>query len=147
LADTLERFIAAQAGVYAEVVRDLLSGSKRGHWMWFIFPQLRGLGRTSTAEFYGIASSLEARDYLAHPLLGGRLLECTALVNRIQNKPLDEIFPFPDNLKFRSSMTLFGCVAKGDKASAFNNALARFCGGVPDPETVRRLGDSTPAAT
>lgn len=103
----LQRFLDAQADIYQRVIRELRSGRKTSHWMWFIFPQLRGLGHSATAQHFAIASLDEARAYLAHSVLGPRLRECTELVNEIQNKTIEEIFGFPDYLKFRSAMTLF----------------------------------------
>src|SRR6201996_8486462 len=103
----LKRFVDAQAPVYRTVVDELRGGRKRSHWMWFVFPQLRGLGSSPTAVRYGIASLQEARAYLAHDLLGPRLRECTRLVNEVQNRSIAQIFGSPDDLKLFSSMTLF----------------------------------------
>src|SRR5438046_1700808 len=102
----LERFLTAQAPVFETVLEELKAGRKRSHWMWFIFPQLRGLGWSPTAQFYGIGKLKEARAYLAHSVLGPRLLICTEAVLAIRGRSLHEIFGFPDDLKFRSSMTL-----------------------------------------
>lgn len=114
----LERFVTAQASVFPTVLAELKAGHKRNHWMWFVFPQLRGLGHSSMASFYGIASLNEARAYLAHPLLGPRLELCTRTVLEIPNDSLHQIFGSPDDMKFQSSMTLFASAA-GDPASAY----------------------------
>jgi uncharacterized protein (DUF1810 family) len=136
--DDLERFVEAQAAVYAGVVAELAAGRKRGHWMWFVFPQLRGLGHSATARYYGIASAAEAKAYLAHPLLGARLRECTRLVLAVEGRSAHAIFGSPDDLKFRSSMTLFGHGAADD--ALFSAALDRYFGGERDPLTLERLG-------
>jgi uncharacterized protein (DUF1810 family) len=133
----LERFVQAQDKVLPQVRRELAEGRKRSHWMWFIFPQLRGLGHSPTALFYGIASLAEAAAYLAHPLLGPRLEACTALVNAITGRSLHEVFGSPDDLKFHSSMTLFAAAKPG--ASVFRDALDRHCGGAPDQRTLDLL--------
>ena len=112
----LDRFVQAQDPVLAQVRRELGEGRKRSHWMWFVFPQLRGLGRSATARHYGIGSLAEARAYLAHPALGSRLVECTGLVNRIEGRSAHQIFGGLDDLKFHSSMTLF---AAGLEAPVF----------------------------
>ena len=109
----LERFERAQEAVYACVRKELAAGQKRSHWMWFIFPQLEGLGNSATARAYAIRSLDEARAYLAHPLLGARLRECTQLVNALTGRTLEEVFGYPDDLKFRSAMTLFALRAGG----------------------------------
>jgi uncharacterized protein (DUF1810 family) len=133
----LQRFVAAQDGAY-EVVRDeLRTGRKRSHWMWFVFPQFKGLGFSQMAQFYAISSLDEARAFLGHPLLGPRLRECVELVNRIEEKSLFDIFGGPDDLKFRSSMTLFERAAPNE--AAFSHALDKFCRGVRDPFTLERL--------
>src|SRR3954468_6578993 len=103
----LRRFVEAQDLVYERVVSELQSGEKRSHWMWFVFPQLKGLGHSAMAGRYGIGSRAEAEAYLAHEVLGPRLGECVRLVNELEEKRVDEIFGYPDNLKFHSSMTLF----------------------------------------
>lgn len=134
----LERFVVAQAPVYERVRAELASGSKASHWMWFIFPQLRGLGRSAMAEHFGLASRAEAEAYLAHPVLGARLRECTRLVLDVRNKTLHEIFGTPDDLKFRSSMTLFAAVAPEEPL--FRQALDRYFGNRPDTLTEQMLG-------
>ncbi len=133
----LERFVAAQDAVIAAVREELRAGRKRTHWMWFVFPQLRALGRSGTALHYGIASLAEARAYLAHPVLGPRLTECTELVCAAQGRTIHDIFGSPDDMKFRSCMTLF---AAADPAAApFTEALRIFFDGRPDPLTVDLL--------
>ena len=107
----LERFVTAQAPVFATAPAELQAGEKRSHWMWFVFPQLRGLGHSAMAMRYGIGSLDEARAYLAHPLLGPRLIECTCAVLAIEGRPLHAIFGSPDDVKFCSSMTLFSLAA------------------------------------
>jgi len=109
----LERFVAAQAPVFAAALAELRGGRKRSHWMWFVFPQLRGLGRSSMAEFYGIVSLAEARAYVAHPVLGPRLTLCAEAVLAIEGRSLREIFGSPDDVKFCSSMTLFSRAGRG----------------------------------
>ena len=133
----LERFVAAQNPVYAQVCRELRQGLKQGHWMWFIFPQLKGLGHSSMANRYGISSAAEARAYLAHPVLGPRLQECTSLVNNVEGVSVDDIFGYPDDLKFRSSMTLFAHVSSG--SNVFADALQKYYAGHPDPLTLETL--------
>jgi uncharacterized protein (DUF1810 family) len=133
----LGRFVDAQEPVFASVLSELRSGRKRGHWMWFIFPQIRGLGRSSTAEYYAIGSLAEAQAYLKHPVLGPRLVECCRLVNIIEGRTATEIFGYPDDLKFRSSLTLFARAAPGQ--SVFAEALAKYFGNEPDPSTLARL--------
>ncbi len=134
----LERFVEAQAPIFPTVLAELRAGRKRTHWMWFIFPQLRGLGRSSIAQFYGIASLAEARAYLAHPLLGPRLIECTQCVLAIDGRSLYQIFGSPDDLKFNSSMSLFS-LAVADAQSVFDQAIARYCEGNVDSQTRRLL--------
>ena len=134
----LERFVEAQDPVYAQVCRELRQGRKQGHWMWFIFPQLKGLGQSFMASRFGISGADEARAYLAHPVLGPRLAECTSLVNRVEGVSVDEIFGYPDTLKFRSSMTLFAHVSSG--SNVFADALEKYYGGEPDQLTLEMLG-------
>ena len=133
----LARFVDAQAPVYARVIAELAAGQKRSHWIWYIFPQLRGLGRSETARLFGIASRAEASAYLVHPILGPRLLECTALMCGIENRSLAEIMPFPDDVKFISSMTLF--VAVTETPALFLGALDRFAAGRQDRATLALL--------
>ena len=135
----LARFVAAQAPVWPQVRAELAGGRKRSHWMWFVFPQLRGLGKSTMAERYGIASRAEAAAYLAHPLLGARLLEATHLMLAADaGESALAILGTPDDLKFRSSMTLFAAVA-GSPPSTFAAALARYFGSVGDPATLALL--------
>jgi uncharacterized protein (DUF1810 family) len=120
----LQRFVDAQDPVYERVLAELRRGRKETHWMWFVFPQMRGLGYSPMAVKYGIASRAEAEAYLAHPLLGARLRECTGLVNQIEGRSVDEIFGYPDNLKFRSCMTLFASATEDNEI--FEEAIRRY---------------------
>ena len=133
----LARFVTAQDGVYARVLQELGQGAKRSHWMWFVFPQMAGLGFSATARTYALASLGEARAYLQHPILGGRLLECTRLVNQVEGRTALAIFGSPDDMKFRSSMTLFGQAAPGE--ALFSDALAKYYEGEPDRRTLDLL--------
>lgn len=130
----LERFVTAQTPVFDTALAELKADRKRGHWMWFIFPQLRGLGHSSMARFYGIGSLDEAQAYLAHSLLGPRLTLCTEAVLASSATSLRELFGSPDDLKFRSSMTLFA-TATADDGSLYQKALDRWCGGQADQQT------------
>jgi uncharacterized protein (DUF1810 family) len=131
----LERFVTAQATVFESVLAELRAGRKQSHWMWFVFPQLRSLGRSSTAQFYGISSLKEARAYLAHPLLGPRLDLCVKTVIGCDSPSLHAIFGSPDDLKFRSCMTLFS-LASENPDNAYRQALDRWCDGQPDERTL-----------
>ena len=150
----LRRFVLAQDPLFSQVCAELAAGLKESHWMWFIFPQLQGLGSSSTAQRYAIGSLEEARAYLAHPLLGERLRQCTQLVNQVEGRTAQAIFGYPDYLKFRSCMTLFAraagdgsvgnaATAAADVAGAdatganrvFREALARYFAGEEDPRT------------
>ena len=133
----LNRFVHAQAAVYRNVVDELRDGRKRGHWMWFVFPQLRGLGSSPMAARFGISSLDEARAYLGHDLLGPRLHECAQLVNQVQGRSVAEIFGWPDDLKLCSSMTLFARAT--DDNDDFVALLDRYYWGQEDPLTVARL--------
>ena len=113
----LERFVLAQSPVYQDVLRELKAGMKMSHWMWFIFPQIRGLGRSPVSIEYAISSHEEASAYLKHPILGPRLRECTSLVLLVEGRSIEEIFGSPDDMKFRSSMTLYAHVSQGDETS------------------------------
>lgn len=135
---SFERFAAAQAPVYESVLTELRAGRKRGHWMWFIFPQLRGLGRSAMADLFAIGSLPEARAYLAHPLLGVRLRECTRATLEADAVSLTAFFGTPDDLKFRSSMTLFDRAAD-EGEGLFGAALERWCEGVADRLTLELL--------
>ena len=134
----LQRFVEAQDGIYEQVLRELRAGRKTSHWMWFVFPQIEGLGYSSMAQRYAIGSRAEAEAYLKHPVLGPRLRECTALVNGVEGRSLHQIFGSPDDMKFRSSMTLFAA-CDGDEASVFKTALEKYCGGEGDPLTLQRI--------
>lgn len=133
----LGRFLDAQAPVWPRVEAELAAGAKRSHWMWFIFPQIAGLGRSGAARFYAIADLAEARDYLATPPLGERLRRATALMLSHAGTPAEHILGEIDALKFRSSMTLFA--AADPSEPLFLEALAAFHGGEPDPATLRLL--------
>ncbi len=133
----LERFIAAQAESYLSVIKELKAGEKETHWMWFIFPQLSGLGRSSTAKFYGISGREEARAYLGNDILRGRLIECAEAVFAVQNSSLINIFGNPDQFKFCSSMTLFEAVDA--KTTCFTSCLEKYCNGRRDEKTLRLL--------
>lgn len=133
----LQRFVEAQDPVYADVRAELRAGRKRTHWMWFVFPQLVGLGHSSMAQRYAIASRAEAEAYVRHPLLGARLRECAGLVNAVEGRSIEQIFGAPDDLKFHSSMTLFAAVTGGDQV--FAEALRKFFEGRPDAYTLEKL--------
>ena len=133
----LARFVDAQQEIYEQALAELRAGSKRSHWMWFVFPQIAGLGRTVTAQRYAIADLAEARAYLAHPVLGPRLAECAQALLAVPDRTATQILGTPDDLKLRSSMTLFAHAA-GDPA-VFRAVLDRFYGGEDDPATVQRL--------
>ena len=132
----LARFVAAQSPVLDQVLAELRAGRKRTHWMWFVFPQVAGLGHSATARRYAIATLAEARAYLAHPVLGARLETCAALANAVQGRSALDVFGAPDDAKFRSSMTLFKHA--GGKA-VFDEALVKYFAGEEDQATVERL--------
>lgn len=136
-----EHFLKAQEPLHAAIAAELAAGRKQTHWMWFVFPQLRGLGRSPLAQFYGLEGPDEARAYLAHPVLGERLRECTGLVlGHAGRRSLHAIFGSPDDLKFRSSMTLFARAAEAeDGVAPFRQALELFCDGEEDPLTLALL--------
>jgi uncharacterized protein (DUF1810 family) len=141
----LERFVEAQAGCYARVLAELAAGAKTSHWMWFIFPQLDGLGSSATARRYAISGLAEARAYLAHPMLGARLRECTQAVLAVERRTAHEIFGSPDDLKLRSCLTLFALAAGPAPApenQVFGEALAKYYRREPDPVTLRLLTSS-----
>jgi uncharacterized protein (DUF1810 family) len=133
----LRRFVDAQDPVYHRVLAELRAGVKQSHWMWFVFPQVAGLGRSATAEFYAIRSLDEAKAYLAHPLLGGRLKECTRAILDVTGKSARQILSTPDDLKFRSSMTLFAHAAPEE--ALFRDALAKYFDGEEDAMTIELL--------
>lgn len=136
----LSRFVQAQDPVMAQVRRELSAGRKDSHWMWFVFPQLAGLGHSAMARQYAVGSLAEAQAYLKHPVLGPRLVECTELVNKVVDRSAHEIFGSPDDLKFRSSMTLFAAARPG--ASVFRGALDKYFEAVPDLLTIESLSRS-----
>jgi len=133
----LQRFVEAQAPVYPRVLSELRRGRKQSHWMWFIFPQLAGLGHSAMARLYALSSREEAAAYLVHGVLGPRLRECTALVNAVEGRTIREILGSPDDLKFRSSMTLFAAVSSEPE---FTASIEKFYGGAPDQKTLELLG-------
>lgn len=133
----LARFVNAQNSVFDEVRAELRRGDKEGHWMWFVFPQLKGLGHSRMSQRFGISSRAEAEAYLVHPILGPRLRECTELVTLVEDRSVEEIFGEVDALKFRSSMTLFAQVAA--QGSVFTGALQKYFSGKPDQLTLDRL--------
>jgi len=135
----LHRFVRAQDPVFEQVCAELREGQKRGHWMWFIFPQLRGLGHSDMSVKFGISSEEEARAYLEHPALGPRLRKCSCLVNRLEGVSIKKIFVHPDDLKFRSSMTLFATIRSTSDKTDFENALQKYFAGKPDRVTILRL--------
>jgi uncharacterized protein (DUF1810 family) len=134
----LERFVEAQAGVIGQVCAELRAGQKRSHWMWFVFPQIHGLGSSEMAVRYAISGREEARAYLDHPVLGQRLKECAGIVVGMEGKSVEDIFGYPDNLKFHSSMTLFAEV-EGPSERVFHKALKKYFGGQVDKATLERL--------
>jgi uncharacterized protein (DUF1810 family) len=133
----LQRFLDAQAPIYARVLAELGRGQKQSHWMWFIFPQVAGLGHSAMAQRFAIASRGEAVAYLGHAVLGSRLKECTALITAVEGRAIREILGSPDDLKFQSSMTLFSVVSSDPEFSA---AIAKFYGGKSDQRTMDLLG-------
>ena len=133
----LGRFLDAQAGTFERALSELASGTKRSHWIWFIFPQLKGLGSSAMAHRYTLGSLDEARAYLSHELLGARLEQCTTLVIKSHALSLRELFGSPDDLKFCSSMTLFAHASHAD--SLYHAALNRWCDGIEDPLTMSAL--------
>ena len=139
MADTfdLQRFVSAQEPVMAHVLAELRAGAKRSHWMWFVFPQIAGLGSSATAQRYALRSLEEAKAYLAHPVLGERLRECTAIVVGLEARSAREIFGWPDDLKLRSSMTLFSRAASDP--APFVAVLEKYFEGKPDDATLARL--------
>lgn len=137
----LDRFVRAQSPVYAAALRELSQGAKRTHWMWFVLPQLAGLGTSEMARRYAISSADEARAYLAHPILGPRLRECTEAVNALENTTADAIFGYPDNRKFQSCLTLFEATAPD--SAIFSGAIEKYFAGKRDPETLRLLAETS----
>jgi uncharacterized protein (DUF1810 family) len=133
----LNRFICAQEPVIAQVVNELRAGQKASHWMWFVFPQIRGLGSSSLAQRYAIASREEAKAYHQHPVLGARLQQCTQLVLNIEDRRAEQVFGYPDDMKFRSCMTLFAQAAP--QQSMYRAALQKYFAGEPDPRSLEIL--------
>jgi uncharacterized protein (DUF1810 family) len=142
----LERFVAAQdrGGTYQHAVAELRAGAKVSHWMWFVFPQIAGLGMSATSREYAISSVEEARAYLAHPVLGPRLRECAQIVADTEGRSADRIFGPVDAVKLRSSMTLFAAAEDGASGLVFRAVLAKYFGGVADEATVARLLRTVP---
>ncbi len=138
----LSRFVEAQGPVHDTALSELTAGRKRSHWMWFVFPQLRGLGSSPTARFFGISGLQEAKAYLAHPVLGPRLRTCTEAMLDVEGRTLTSILGSPDDLKFCSSMTLFDRAAER-RETLFGEALARYCSGEPDARTLELLAGAT----
>ena len=139
----LNRFVEAQAGSYARALAEIRAGSKRSHWMWYVFPQFAGLGYSSLAARFAIKSLDEARTYLAHPTLGPRLIECAEAALGVEGRTAREIFGTPDDLKLRSCATLFAQVSP--PGSAFERLLAKYYGGEPDGRTLELLGSDRPS--
>jgi uncharacterized protein (DUF1810 family) len=133
----LQRFVAAQDPVYPQVSAELRQGRKTTHWMWFIFPQIAGLGHSAMARRFAIASRAEAEAYLAHAILGARLVECSRLVHAVAGRSAHAIFGSPDDMKFHSSMTLFAAVVRGENVFADN--LRKYFGGAEDRATITRI--------
>ena len=133
----LARFVEAQAGIYAEALAELSAGRKRSHWMWFVFPQVAGLGASSMSKRYAIGSTAEATAYLDHPLLGPRLLRCVEAMLAVEDRSAHDILGSPDDMKFRSSLTLFAAVSPA--GSVFHRALDRFFDGAQDEKTLAVL--------
>ena len=135
---SLQRFVDAQSPVYPQVLAELRAGRKTSHWMWFVFPQIEGLGASPMAQKFALASLDEARAFLAHPVLGPRLEECTLLLLEVPDRSISEILGYPDDMKLRSSMTLFMRAAK--PGSVFEDTLRRFFNNEPDARTLQKLG-------
>jgi len=133
----LSRFLVPQEEVFADVLSELKQGRKTGHWIWYVFPQIKGLGRSGRSRYYSISSIAEAAAYMAHPVLGRRLLKCTKLVLEVEGKTAEQIFGVLDAMKFRSSMTLFSAVKNGNEV--FQCAIDKYFDGVANDKTVRLL--------
>jgi uncharacterized protein (DUF1810 family) len=138
----LQRFLAAQTAVYEQVLRELRAGSKTGHWMWFVFPQIAGLGRTAISQKYAVATLDEAVRYLAEPTLGSRLRECCGILVGLAGHSAEQIFGDVDAMKLRSSLTLFAAAAPDE--ALFKDALKKYFGGEPDERTLRILQSHAP---
>jgi uncharacterized protein (DUF1810 family) len=141
----LQRFVDAQNPVYEKVRAELREGRKKSHWMWFIFPQIAGLGSSPLARRFAISSLSETAAFLEHPILGPRLAECTRLVNLVEGRPIELIFDYPDHLKFRSSMTLFAHATSDNQL--FLDAIRKYFEGEFDPATLKRLWATEEAIT
>jgi len=139
--NTLNRFLSAQQPIYPQVLKELRNGKKTTHWMWYIFPQIEGLGHSSTAKYYSIKTIEEAKEYITHPILGARLLECSKIILEIKNKTADDIFGYPDNAKLKSSMTLFNFVTPEHKV--FADVLKKYFAGKQDEQTLSILQNCT----
>ena len=137
----LQRFVDAQWPVYERVCRELRQGRKQSHWMWFIFPQIKGIGRSEMAQKFAISSPEEAEAFLAHPILGPRLQECSRIVADLEGRSVEDIFGYPDDMKFRSSMTLFAHAASDKDKEIFQRCLDKYFGGEPDRLTLAALPD------
>jgi len=135
----LERFVSAQETTYERALAELRAGQKRSHWMWFVFPQIAGLGSSPTAQRYAIRDLTEARAYLAHPLLGPRLTECARALLAVEGRSAEQILGYPDDLKLRSSMTLFAEAADEPAATVFREVLERYYDGEPDAATLEKI--------
>ncbi len=135
----LERFVHAQAPVYEQICAELKQGQKRSHWMWFVFPQIAGLGHSAMAQKYAIRSLDEAVAYLHHPILGARLVECTELVHAVDGRSIEQIFGLPDNLKFHSSMTLFSRASPSQEI--FSKVIQKYFHGQFDAATLKTLAN------
>jgi uncharacterized protein (DUF1810 family) len=136
---SLERYIKAQAPIYAQALAELTRGHKQSHWMWYVFPQFSGLGQSPMSQAYAVQSLQEAREYLSHPVLGARLRECCRVVMALEGKSAHEIFRTPDDLKFRSSLTLFAQAAPEE--TLFRDLLEKYFGGEEDSATLELLAD------
>jgi uncharacterized protein (DUF1810 family) len=134
----LARFVTAQSATYDRALEEIRAGRKRSHWMWYVFPQIAGLGRSATSQRYAIRSRAEAEAYLRHPLLGPRLVECMSAVLQVRGRSAAEIFGFPDDLKLRSCATLFACVSP--EPAVFRELLEKYFAGASDERTLRLLG-------
>jgi len=136
--DALERFVSAQDGAYAQALAEIRAGRKRSHWMWFVFPQLAGLGHSPTAQYYAISGLAEAAAYLAHPVLGPRLVEISRALVDLPTSDATRVLGYPDDLKLRSCATLFAQVPGADPV--FQRVLDKFFAGKPDEATIALLG-------
>ncbi|WP_461789650.1 DUF1810 domain-containing protein [Pedobacter sp.] len=138
----LSRFLTAQNHVYPTALSEISKGLKESHWMWYVFPQLRGLGRSDTAIYFSIGGMAEATAYLGHPVLGSHLIEISTVLYQLQGSTAAQIFGWPDELKLRSCMTLFAAVQGADPI--FGQVIEKYFGGIPDPRTLELLGTGTP---